>query len=229
MGSYDLKNSPAARLHYLMEIYGFSSDYAMERATGVKRSTLRNIPTRDRIGPKSARLIADALGVSATWLESGFGPAKKSGIGPSTFSMDSELSPDAFSLVPKAQTKVSAGGGIFPPEGTTTEQYAFHEQWLRRVATDVKRVILLDVDGDSMAPTLLHKDTVLIDLNRTVLRAGRIYAIAVGDVLQIKRLQLITGERVKIISDNPSYHTYDVRADEIRIIGQMIWFCRTLI
>jgi phage repressor protein C with HTH and peptisase S24 domain len=80
-----------------------------------------------------------------------------------------------------------------------------------------------------MAPTLLHRDTVLVDLNRTALREGRIYAIAVGDALQIKRLQLMAGERIRIISDNPSYHTYDVHADEIRIIGQMIWFCRALV
>jgi phage repressor protein C with HTH and peptisase S24 domain len=229
MGSEDLKKSPAFRLRHVMKIYGFSSDYAMERATGLKRSTLRNILKRDRIGPKSARLIADALDISATWLESGFGPIRSTEIGPTTFSVDPERSPVTFSFVPKAQSKVSAGGGILPEEGTSEEHYAFREQWLRRVTRDVRRVILLDVDGDSMAPTLLHKDTVLVDLNRIALREGRIYAIAVGEVLQIKRLQLMAGERIKIISDNPSYHTYDVRADEIRIIGQMIWFCRTLI
>jgi phage repressor protein C with HTH and peptisase S24 domain len=229
MGSDDLKKSPAFRLRHVMKIYGFSSDYAMERATGLKRSTLRNILKRDRIGPKSARQIADALDISATWLESGFGPIKTSEIGPITFSEGPVLPTAAFLFVPKAQTKVSAGGGILPEEGATEEHYAFREQWLRRVSTDLRRVILLEVDGDSMAPTLLHKDTVLIDLNRTALREGRIYSIAVGDVLQIKRLQLMAGERIKVISDNPSYHTYDVRADEIRIIGQMIWFCRTVI
>jgi len=78
-----------------------------------------------------------------------------------------------------------------------------------------------------MAPTLLDKDTVLIDLNRTDLREGRIYAIAVGDVVQIKRLQLLAGGRIKVISDNPAYHTYEVRADEIRIIGRMVWFARS--
>lgn len=229
MGSDTLKKSPAVRLRYVMEIYGFTSDYAMERATGVKRSTLRNILKRDCIGPKSARLIANALGISAAWLESGFGQIEKAELGPATFSMKPGLSPADFCLVRKAQTRVSAGGGIIPEEGTTEDHHAFREQWLRRVARDVRRVILLDVDGDSMAPTLLHKDTVLVDLNRTALREGRIYAIAVGEVLQIKRLQLMAGERIKIISDNPSYHTYDVQADEIRIIGQMIWFCRTLV
>jgi hypothetical protein len=120
----------------------------MERATGLKRSTLRNILKRDRIGPKSARLISDALDISATWLESGFGPIDKSEATPTTFSLKPGLAPQGFWLVRKAQTRISAGGGIFPEEGATGEYYAFREQWLRKVAREVRRVILLDVDGD---------------------------------------------------------------------------------
>ena len=103
--------------------------------------------------------------------------------------------------------------------------YAFRTEWLKSVAWG--KTILLDVDGDSMAPTPLNGDTVLIDLGRTELREGRIYAIAVGDVVQVKRLQLVTGPRIRVIADNPQYHTYESAPNEVKIIGQMIWSART--
>ncbi len=77
----------------------------MERATGLKRSTLRNILKRDRIGPKSARLIADALDISAPWLESGFGPLEVGELGPVAFASEPDLSSAGFCLVRKAQTR----------------------------------------------------------------------------------------------------------------------------
>ncbi len=134
-----------------------------------------------------------------------------------------------FRLVGKAKWKLSDGGGIVPEEGLGRDLYAFRSDWLHSVAVAPKRVFLIDVDGDSMAPTVEHGDTLLIDQGRTELRDGRIYAIAVGGVVQVKRLQLVAGGRIRVISDNPAYHSYEVGTDEIRIIGRMIWFARSLV
>jgi hypothetical protein len=134
-----------------------------------------------------------------------------------------------FYMVEKVKTKLSGGGGIIPEEGLSGEYYAFRLPWLKQVASVLAKLVIFDVDGDSMSPTLMDKDTVLVDCGRKELREGRIYAIAVGDMVQIKRLQLLAGGKIKVISDNPAYHTYDVRISEIRIIGQMIWYARTVI
>lgn len=259
----NLKTSAAARVKYLMDIHGFSNDYAMERATGVSRSTIKNILTRNRIGPKSARQIGQALKVPIAWVESGFGPipqvptagpkvdlyalrpedadnvAESGDRAADTVAPPSEEDPTervhagrpglAFSKVPKANSKLSAGGGIFPEEGTTGEDFAFRLDWLHQVATSPRNVILLDVDGDSMAPTLLPGDTILVDLGRTQLRGGHIYAIAIGEVVQIKRLQWLAPDKIRVIADNPAYYTHDIHPSEIRIIGQAIWYGRTLI
>jgi hypothetical protein len=141
-----------------------------------------------------------------------------------------EVSPGAdFHMVRMAKTKLSGGGGIIPEEDITTDLYAFRVPYLKTVASALNKLILFEVEGDSMAPDLMDKDTVLIDRGRIEIRDGRIYAIAIGDVVLIKKLQLLTGNRVRIISVNPGYHTFDVRPDEIRVIGQAIWYGRTLV
>jgi phage repressor protein C with HTH and peptisase S24 domain len=218
-------------------------------AAGLSADLLGEILAKDEMDAETTAFVAKRLGVEYEWLHRGQGQMQRPGAeiegyrGEDTEQAAETLAPPfrkgkkdvrvradappSFSLVPKAKSKLSAGGGIIPEEGTTGEEYAFRLDWLRRVATSRSQVILVDVDGDSMAPTLLNKDTVLIDLGRIELRDGRIYAIAVGDVVNIKRLQRLTGDRIRIISDNPTYYTYEARPDEMRIIGQMIWSART--
>ena len=80
-----------------------------------------------------------------------------------------------------------------------------------------------------MAPTLLNRDMVMIDMGKTELKADRIYAIAIGDVVSIKRLQRLGPDRIRVIADNPAYYTHEVHPSELQIIGQMIWFSRTVV
>jgi phage repressor protein C with HTH and peptisase S24 domain len=136
---------------------------------------------------------------------------------------------ERFFFVPKANARLAAGAGIVAEEGTTGDQYAFRKDWLKLVARDTERLILVDVEGDSMLPTLHDKDTVLIDLTRRAIRTGRIYAIGVDDVVQIKRLEILPG-RIRVVSDNQAlFKPFEVSPDEIRVLGQMIWFARTVV
>ena len=74
MPGYDLKKSPRDRIRYLMDSHGFTNPYALERATGLKRSTIKNIMSKDTIGPRAARKIAEVFDLNVAWVESGFGP-----------------------------------------------------------------------------------------------------------------------------------------------------------
>ncbi len=102
---------------------------------------------------------------------------------------DQKPTPGEFTLVPKALAKLSAGGELLPHEGLKPERYAFRRNWLSQVITGVRNAVLLDVDGDSMEPDLETGDTVLIDMGRTDVVNGGIYAIGVAGVAQIKRLE----------------------------------------
>lgn len=104
------------------------------------------------------------------------------------------------------------------------ERYAFRNDWLKRVATNARNLVIMRVVGDSMDPTIMDGDIVMLDRGRPWLFTGQIYALGMDNDISIKRLELLTGTNVRIISDNKSgYEPYVVNRVDIRIIGQVIW------
>ncbi len=248
MDSRALRESPCARIKYLMDIFGFSSDYAMSRATGLDRSTIRNIINRDRIGPKAAGAIAKVFDISATWVESGFGPmrpdgtpAPESAIWDSSPSAPTEQAPGSqfaapastqqdigeFVLIRKTKAKLSDEGGLMPDDSWIGEPYAFRRSWLKRVATSLNNVVLVEIEGDSMSPTLQNRNMALIDLGRRDFKPGKLFAIRLGDIIQIKRLDIGPEGVVLIYSDSPLYKPLECHFENLHIIGQLIWSART--
>lgn len=241
------KNSVRERLRAIAEGRGLASFGALAVATGLPAETLKSALIRDELPPSLARTASDCLGVSQAWLLTGEGRPEPPGSelhGHAGFEGDRAAQvvtgapivskahindPDAFALIPKASTTLSAGGGIVAEEGHTIECYAFRKDWLSSLGVHAQRAVLMDVDGDSMEPDLCHGDTVLIDLNRTKLRDGRIYVIAIGEVLAIKRLDLAGPDKIRVISTNPLYTTLVLAAEDVRIMGQAVWTASVLI
>ncbi len=89
---------------------------------------------------------------------------------------------------------------------------------------------LIKVSGDSMEPTLLSGDLVLVDHSRTTIAPqGGIYAIAIDHEIMIKRVQFLLPQRkLKIISDNKQYEPMETDSDQVRINGKVIWYGRDL-
>lgn len=138
--------------------------------------------------------------------------------------------PDMFHPVPMTETKLSAGGGAFVISEEVTGYYAFRKDWLRRMASSEKNVVLMQVMGNSMAPTIQDKDTVLIDTGRLEVIEGMIYAIRMDHTIMIKRLTHRPGGIINVISDNKEeYESYQANRSDIHVIGQIIFFSRDLI
>ena len=110
--------------------------------------------------------------------------------------------PDVFSYVPMAKAQLSAGGGSFVLTEDFVGYYAFRKDWLKRIATGPDQVVLMKVQGNSMAPTIMDKDTVLIDIGRTRIIEGQIYAMRLDSTIMIKRLTHRPGGIINVISDN---------------------------
>ncbi len=136
--------------------------------------------------------------------------------------------PGEFVYIPQMGGKISAGGGLVP-DNTVEMKIAFRRAWIQRRG-DPANMTLIKVSGDSMEPTLLSGDLVLIDRSRNYLDPqGGIYAIALDDVIMIKRLQAeYPAKKVKIISDNAKYSITEANADQVKINGKVIWFGREL-
>lgn len=136
----------------------------------------------------------------------------------------------SFAMVPKAETVLSAGGGAVVMSERVGEPHAFRLAWLNQRVTSVKNLVLMDVEGDSMLPTFKAGDTVLVDKGQRRILPGDIYAMRMDNSLVVKRLNILPNGRVRVISDNKElYPPETVYADEVHVIGRVIWFARSLV
>ncbi len=126
------------------------------------------------------------------------------------------------------QIRAAMGGGfeVFDePEGPP---FPLKQDWVdAAVGQEHGQLrILANLSGDSMRPTLNDGDVALVIIPGRFI-SGAIYVLWDGIGLVVKRLESIVGAerpRLRIISDNAEVHKpYDVNADDVRIIGKLIW------
>lgn len=113
------------------------------------------------------------------------------------------------------------------------EAWHFPARFLREeLRAPESRIQILETQGDSMAPTILSGDRVIIDTGHRLPSPDGIYAIRdrFGAIV-VKRLQVLRrGEplTIRIISDNKAHDSEDVGADEIHIVGRVLWGLKRL-
>jgi hypothetical protein len=134
--------------------------------------------------------------------------------------------------IPRLDIGAAAGAGALPDAELTRGRLGFDAGWLRRLgATDARRLSLIGVEGDSMAPTLSDGDDILVDGadGERRLRDG-IYVLRLEDALVVKRIAVgPSRERVSICSDNPAYPGWpDCPLSAISLVGRVIWVGRRL-
>jgi phage repressor protein C with HTH and peptisase S24 domain len=235
--------STAQRILYLVDLFKAKTPTGLARLAGVPRQTIEGIIKRDAISPQVTVLIANALNVRAEWLQFGTGPVMESELPSGAYSLDSSAVQRIIGAVPqesaipnlgefvfikKAAARLSAGNGLVPDESFVEERYAFRLDWLKTVATNPENVVLMEVEGDSMSPTFEDGDTVLIDLEKRSFSPGKLFAIGVGDIIQLKRLSIIQPGIIRILSDNHMYRPEEISPDDLRIIGRPVWYGRSL-
>ena len=120
--------------------------------------------------------------------------------------------------------------------GTELESYieeepvSFDPIFLRRLTrAPYSRLKLARGVGDSMQPTLLPGDVVMIDTTQNMLNmSDRVYAVALHGAAAIKRLRVAKDRQVLVISDNPAIESYLIDAQDVVIHGRVVWFSREL-
>lgn len=165
-----------------------------------------------RLGERERGLIADYFDIDQTELG---GP-------PSNDAKKGRLV-----SISQRPVRAAAGAGQMPDDERASATIAFDRAWLKRLTpSGSDRLSIIQVDGDSMAPTLTSGDDILVDEGDGAdrLRDG-IYVMRVDGALVVKRLALHPmGRKVTIQSDNPAYADWpDVPLDDIDCIGRVIW------
>lgn len=89
------------------------------------------------------------------------------------------------------------------------------------------RLVVADGVGDSMHPTIMDSDMILIDTLQTRLnKSDRIWALSLFGAGAVKRLAPAGEGKIEVISDNPIVPNRIVPADEIKLIGRVVWSSR---
>ena len=218
----------ADRLRARADQLGLPPAHIAEMA-GVNRSFVYDILRGRSTRPGIDRLadVARVLKVDRDWLIHGIGEVE----GASPFALNPD---DAFIAIAHASPRPSMGGGAVVTEDGDTPGRAYHfrRSWIRhKLRASPSQLRIMHVEGDSMAPTLMDGDAVLVDMTRQLPNPPGIFVLDDGMGLVAKRLEHIPNSEppaVRVISDNAHYPAYERTAEEIRIIGRIRWFAREI-
>ncbi|TCT34681.1 LexA family transcriptional regulator [Martelella mediterranea] len=140
--------------------------------------------------------------------------------------------------IPEIDGKLGAGQGQLgevinlPVGNNAISGHAVKAEWIlpieylrNEAKASPSRTIVMEVVGDSMSPTYLPGDRVLVDLSQDTMTSDTVYAISDGETEpQIKRLQRVpfsAPAEVIIISDNENLQDFTVELDRLKILGRI--------
>ena len=139
--------------------------------------------------------------------------------------------------VPELDTRAGLGGGGLPArevrkdgrhaDPLKSEGWLFPTSFVReRLHTSPGRLLVLDTTGDSMAPTIVSGERVIVDTGHNTPTPDGLYAIRdTFECIVVKRLQVLRSARptrVKVISDNPNHPSEETPLGELEIVGKVI-------
>ncbi len=141
--------------------------------------------------------------------------------------------PEGYRAIPEIDVRASAGPGALN-EGIeeTKEMWFFPDPVIRHeFRASPSDLRMITIDGDSMEPLLSSGDRIMIDTSQRIPVPPGIFVIWDGMGLVAKRIEHEPNSdppKVVIKSVNPEYETYERDAEEVHIIGRVVWTARRL-
>lgn len=140
---------------------------------------------------------------------------------------------ESFVDVPiRGEVYASMGSGITVYNETKTGSYKISRDLARDIGVNLSNTEMIFAKGDSMEPTIIGGDSLLVDLSKKEIYDGSIYCVRIEGQLYAKRLQKIPPNAVKIISDNkekydPIYIDFSKDFEfDFAVIGEIRWWGR---
>jgi phage repressor protein C with HTH and peptisase S24 domain len=133
-------------------------------------------------------------------------------------------------LLPEVEVSYSMGGGSVIEDWPVVRQVPFSRSWLRNLtASPPTELIVARGQGDSMMPTILDGDLVIIDLaDRTPRQQDRIWAMSYGGWGMIKRLRQGPGGDLQLNSDNSAVSPIHAVDGEVQVVGRVAGIVRKI-
>lgn len=247
-----MSNDLYQRIKQRLEEIGMSENDASLAVTKTNRDLLRNLKRGRSVELKGDQLLkmAALLGVSARWLQTGEKDHISSEEVAATLGNTTEApehsgtsalknySGSVAGAIPEVDARAGAGNGSIGEEAVVTLQrgeayvgqkviseWVFPPSFVRHeLRLQPGQIMVLEVVGDSMSPTLQSGDRIIVDTAHSVPNPDGIYVIDEGDGPRVKRIQLVRRSEpaeMRVMSDNKNHEAYTLRVDEVRIIGRV--------
>lgn len=122
--------------------------------------------------------------------------------------------------------RAAMGGGQIPHDYPEMFQdVRVSPQHLREMGVEFKEHFHLKMVtgwGQSMAPTIKHRDPLLVDVSIRDFAGDGIYMFSWDGHLYIKRLQWLGDEQITMLSDNPRHPPQTIRAEDTYIQARVL-------
>ncbi|MFA0114220.1 XRE family transcriptional regulator [Vibrio sp. 10N.261.46.E11] len=141
--------------------------------------------------------ISHAFNVSSDWL-----------IGSSNVSLENAriLSDSDYVSIPLYSAEASAGDGCFQQDDSVIGEHLMLAVDLKHLGVKEDDACAIKARGDSMLPTLMDGDLLVVDTREQAGIYDGVYAISIDNQLLVKRLRYdMASQGYHVISDNPDH------------------------
>lgn len=185
---------------------------------GVMRSYIRGdtFPSLDRL-----EAIADAAKVDLNWLATGQDSNTQ------LVQVSSKPMSEGSVEVVQYDFKASAGAGCLVVSENPVAKFEFSREWLIKQGLNGKHLTVVEVYGDSMEPTLMDEDLMLVEVVEDPKQArDGVCVFRIDDEIMVKRVQYDFGSGgYNVTSDNDAYSPFFIGKEfegRFQILGRMV-------
>lgn len=204
------------------------SQAELARRVGISQPTINGLIKGNNAGSKHLHRIAAELETNPAWLV-----GETDDMSPTAAPLSAiEALSDKLDLqiLPELELGYSMGGGSVFDAYEQKGIVPFQRSWLRSMMGGAfGDLFVARGEGDSMQPTLLDGDIVLIDTSqKRITKQDRIWAVSYGDLAMIKRVRRTPAGSYVLMSDNDAVKQVDCVDEEMHVIGRVIWIGRRI-
>ena len=137
--------------------------------------------------------------------------------------------------IPEITVEVAAGAGATAEEFVTeTARWHWPENMIRHEGGAAPEDLrILRVRGNSMEPEMREGDRIVVDVSRRLPATGETFVLWDGNGLVVKHVETVHDEaggdeppRLRLISANPDYAPYSRLAQDVHVLGTVLWVVR---
>ena len=132
----------------------------------------------------------------------------------------------ASAAVAEVEVEAAAGPGAWHEDFVHEKaRWRLPEGMVRHEGdADPAALRILKVRGNSMEPELREGDRLVVDTARRVPAAGELFVLWDGTGLVVKRVETLAAKgALRLVSAHPDYPAYERPADEVHIVGKVLW------